>query len=440
MMSRSRRLVLPLATLVIVGLAISGCSSSAGNSAGSTGTADGVVKIEGPLIGADAKRLEQSWAGWEKTNHIKIQYTGSSNFQENIGGEAQQGNAPDLAIFEQPGLINDLATRGYIRKLPSSVQSTADTTFPSQWVGYTTVGDSDYGVPLLSNLNGWIFYSPSALAKLDQKVPTSWSQLLTLTEYLRAGSGQPPWCEGFDSNAASGALGASFVDDMVLREDGASVYDQWINHKISFSDPDILKAFNDAGEILQNKDWVNASFGGVKSIDTTTSAQVAEALESGKCDLSYEPSSFIDQLQTTSKGVETIGPQQQLWAFLLPAVSGSYTPFTQSGDFVAAFSSDSDTVKVQNYLASLSWAKSRMKLGGAISPAKGVIPSDTPDNLLNASVALMQGSQAATRLSAGDVMPSIVGEGTYLSGIVDWINGTPAPKVLSTIDGSWPKS
>ncbi|HEX4443591.1 MAG TPA: extracellular solute-binding protein [Galbitalea sp.] len=439
-MSSSRRIALPLAALAIVGLALTGCSSGSGNVGGSVGTADGVVRIEGPLIGADAKRLEQSWAGWEKANNIKIEYTGSANFQENIGGEAQQGNAPDLAIFEQPGLINDLAARGYIHTLPSQVKSTADKTFPSQWVGYTTVAGSDYGVPLLSSLNGWVFYSPSALSALNQKVPTSWSQLLTLSEYLRAGSGSPPWCEGFDSNASSGALGASFIDDMVLREDGTTVYDQWIDHKISFSDPDILKAFNDAGEILQNKDWVNSSFGGVTSIDKTTTAQVAKALESGKCDLSYEPSSFIDDLKTTSDGVETIGPQQQIWAFLLPSVNSGSTQFTQSGDFVAAFSSDSDTVKVQDYLASLSWAKSRMKLGGAISPAKGIIPSDTPDTLLNASVALMQGSEASTRLSAGDLMPSIVGEGTYLSGVVDWINGTPAPKVLSTIDGSWPKS
>lgn len=439
-MPKSRRLVLPLAAMAIVGIALSGCSSSIAAAGGAAGTADGVVKIEGPLIGQDATRLEQSWAGWEKANHITIEYTGSSNFQENIGGEAQQGNAPDLAIFEQPGLIDDLATRGYIRKLPASVQSTVDKTFPAQWVGYTTVGGADYGTPLLSSLNGWVFYSPSALAKLGQKIPTDWAQLLTLTEYLRAGSNSAPWCEGFDANASSGSVGASFVDDMVLREDGPDVYDQWVDHKVSFSNPKILKAFDDAGEILQNKDWVNAGFDGVKSINTTTSAQVARALESGKCDLSYESSSFLDQVKTTSNGVEMVGPQQQLWAFLLPPVTSGITPFTQSGDFVAAFSTDADTVKVQNYLSSLTWAKSRMKLGGAISPASGITPSDTPDNLLNASVALMEGSEAGTRLSAGDLMPAIVGEGTYLSGIVNWINGTSASKVASTIDGSWPKS
>jgi alpha-glucoside transport system substrate-binding protein len=439
MKSATRRIVLPIAALAILGLALSACSSGSAG-AGQTGTADGVVKIEGPLIGTDAKLLEQSWAGWEKANHIKIEYSGSSDFQEQIGGEAQQGNPPDLAIFEQPGLINDLAKLGYIQKLPATVKSTVDATFPAQWAGYTTVGSTDYAAPLLAKLNGWVFYSPAAFDKLNLKVPATFSDLLTLSEYVRANTDQPPWCEGFASDASSGATGENWINDLVLRQDGPAVYDQWTAHKIPFSDQAIQNAFNDAGEILQNRDWVNAGVGGVASINTTTTAQVASALESGKCLMTMQSSSFLDELEKSNKGVETVGPQQKIWAFILPPVNIGSTPFTVSGDFVAAFSSDSDTVKVQKYLASAAWAKSRVKLGGAISPAKSVIPSDSPDELLNASDVLLQSQTATVRLSASDLMPSVVGDGTFLSGMVDWINGTPMTKVLATIDGSWPKS
>jgi alpha-glucoside transport system substrate-binding protein len=439
MKSASRRIVPPIVALAILGLALSACSSSSPG-VGQTGTADGIVKIEGPLIGTDAKLLEKSWAGWEKTNHIKIEYSGSSNFEEQIGGEAQQGNPPDLAIFEQPGLINDLATRGYVRKLPASVQSAVDLTFPSQWVNYTTVGSTDYAAPLLAKLNGWVFYSPAAFKQLNLKVPTTWADLLTLSEYLRAKSNQPPWCEGFSSNASSGAAGEDWINDLVLRADGPAVYDKWVSHKIPFSDPAIQKAFDDAGEILQNRDWVNAGSGGVASINTTSTAQVAAALESGQCLMSLQSSSFIDDVTSASNGAAMIGPDQAIWAFTLPPISGGSTSVTVSGDFVAAFSTDADTVKVQNYLASNDWAKSRMYLGGAISPATAIGPADTPDPLLAASVTLMQDPKVTIRLSAGDLMPSVVGEGTFLSGMVDWINGTSTTKVLATIDGSWPKS
>jgi alpha-glucoside transport system substrate-binding protein len=439
--SAFRRFVLPLAAVAITCFTLTACSSgTAMVAAGHVGTADGVVKIEGPLIGTDALLLEKSWSAWEAANHITIQYTGSANFQEQIGGEAQQGNTPDLAIFEQPGLINDLATRGYIQKLPAAVQSTVNSTFPAQWNSYTTLSSGDYAAPLLAKLNGWVFYSPAAFASLGLKAPTTWDQLLTLTEYLRAKNSQPPWCEGFASDASSGAAGEGWIDDLVLREDGTAFYDQWVAHKVPFTDPAIQKAFSDAGEILQNKDWVNAGAGGVASINTTSTAQVATALESGKCLLTLQSSSFLDDLERTGDSSKDVGPSAKIWAFMLPPVTAGSNPYTVSGDFVAAFSNDADTVKVQDYLASAAWAKSRMSLGGAISPATSVSASDSPDVLLNASVALIQGAPADSRLSASDLMPSVVGEGTFLSGMVDWINGTPVSKVATTIDGSWPKS
>ncbi len=213
-----------------------------------------------------------------------------------------------------------------------------------------------------------MYYSPPAFSALGLKAPTDWAQLLTLTEYLRAKNAQPPWCEGFASDASSGAAGEAFVDDMVLREDGTAVYDQWVSHQIPFSDPAIQKAFADVGEILQNKDWVNAGAGGVASINTTTTAQVATALESGKCLLTLQSSSFLDDLERTGDTASDVGPSAKIWAFILPPVTPGSNPYTVSGDFVAAFSNDADTVKVQNYLASAAWAKTRMSLGRSDQP------------------------------------------------------------------------
>ena len=439
MKSLSRRTGASLAALVAMGLLLAGCSNAA--TAGNSGTADGVVKIQGPLIGTDAALLEKSWAGWEATNHIKIEYTGSANFEEQIATEAQQGNTPDLAVVQQPGLINDLAKLGYLQKLPSAVLTTVKANFGSDWNSYTTVNGSDYAAPLLASLNGWVVYSPSKFTKLGLKVPQNWSELLTLTEYLRSNANTAPWCEGFDTDADSGSTGASMVADMVLREDGPAVYDQWVAHKIKFTDPAIQKAFSDVGEILQNKTWVNAGSGGVKTINTTTPAQVAKALESGTCDLSYEPSSFFGQLEDSTNGTASLGPASDLWAFVLPSMTSSAAPtMTVGGDFVAAFSNDSDTQKVQAYLASTAWAKKRMSLGGAISPNKHVLYYETPSQLQTESLSLMRLPNAVIRFDAGDLMPSVVGDGSFLTGIVDWINGKPAATVESTIDGSWPSS
>ena len=435
----SRRTVASVAALAAVVLVLAGCASS--SSTGNVGTADGIVKIQGPIIGTDATQLEKSWSAWEAANHIKIEYTGSSNFEEQIATEAQQGNTPDLAIVAQPGLVNDLAKLHYLQKLPASVQSAVDSNFTKDWNGYTTVDGTQYAAPLLASLDGWVVYSPSKFTKLGLKVPQTWNDLLTLTEYLRSNANTAPWCEGFDTDADSGSTGASMVADLVLREEGPTVYDAWVSHKTTFTDPAIQKAFADVGEILQNKDWVNAGSGGVKTINTTTPAQVAKALESGACDLSYEPSSFFSQLDDSGNGTASVGPASDLWAFVLPSMENSKsTSLTVSGDFVAAFSNDSDTQKVQAYLASTAWAKKRMSLGGAISPNKHVLYYETPSQLQTESLSLMRLPKATIRFDAGDLMPSVVGDGSFLTGIVDWINGKSTSSVVSTIDGSWPNS
>jgi alpha-glucoside transport system substrate-binding protein len=436
--SSRRRRVAPLASIVVVGIALAGCSSTSSIAAVNVGKADGVVRIGGSLTGADATKLEESWATWASSNHIKIEYTGSSDFAEEIGTEAQKGQAPDLAIFEQPGLLNDFAKRGYIKPIPAGVKTAVTQNFAPQWATYTTVDGVDYGAPLLATLKGWVWYSPRQFAKWGVSVPKTWAELATLTEKIRGTIQGPPWCAGFDSGASSGDDGTDWIEDLVLREDGPSVYDQWVAHKIPFSDPRITKAFDDVGSILQNENYVNAgSKAGVASIATTKQSEVAQALQSGTCALTHESSSFDGDLQ--ERGSSTvIGPQGDYWAFMLPPMHEGDVPVTGGGDFVAAFTDDSDTIKVQQYLASTAWASSRVSIGGVISPNRGISSSAASSPLLQKSIQLLQSPKTTFRFDGSDLMPSIVGSGSFWTEMVNWVRGTTTAKVASEIDGSWP--
>jgi alpha-glucoside transport system substrate-binding protein len=426
-----------IAGAALIALVLSGC---AGASSGSptVGTADGVVTIQGSLVGKDATLLEKSWAAWEKANHITIRYTGSANFDEQIGGEAQQGNAPDLGVFEQPGLIRDLEAHGYIQKLPATVAATVKSNFPADWARYTTFGGAQYGAPLLATLNGWIFYSPKQFKSLGVSVPTTWPGLINLTQTIESDTGAPAWCEGFSADSSSGATGTDWIEDLVLRQDGPKVYDEWVNHTIPFTDPRIERAFSDVASLLLDKANVNAGIGGVSSIDTATTANVATALESGKCVLTHQSSSFGTALTTKTGAPAVVSPTGDYWAFMMPGFSDGLSPVTYGGDFVAAFSNDSDTQKVQAYLASTAWANSRVSLGDATSPDINVSPGEPSTLLAQQSTVLLQQYGRVFRFDGSALMPSVVGAGTFLTGMVDWVNGTPAQKVLSTIDGSWP--
>ena len=133
----------------------------------------------------------------------------------------------------------------------------------------------------MASVKGFIWYSPSQFKEWGVEVPTTWQELLDLTKTIQQKTGKAPWCAGFGSDAATGWPGTDWVEDLVLRQAGPDVYDQWVKHEIPFNDPQIKKAFDAVGEILLNPDYVNAGFGDVKSINTTPFGDPARALGDG---------------------------------------------------------------------------------------------------------------------------------------------------------------
>ena len=436
MTPRTFRVAAPIALLAAAAVVLAGCSGPVADRANPT--PPHVVTIEGPITDHDADLLSASWASWEKANHITILYTGTPDFESSIAVEAQQNNAPDLAIFAQPGIVVDLAQHGLLQPVPSQVSSNIAKNFPAAWAGYTTSGGSNYAAPLLASVNGWVFYSPKEFASWGVSVPKTWADLLALTKTIQTKTGSAPWCDGFSLGAQSGEAGVSWIDDLVLREDGAKVYDEWVNHQIPFTDKRIAKAFGDASQILLNPAYVNGGVGGVSSINDATTPRVASALESGKCALTHQPSSFVNQLTNAKGNQASMGPNGDYWAFPLPPITAGTTSVTGSGYFVSAFSTSADTIKVQQYLSSTAWAKSRVKLGGAISPDLSLPASTDATPLDRASTRLLQSKSTVFRFDAGALMPAVVGSGTFLTGMVNWIKGTPTSAVLQSVNESWP--
>jgi alpha-glucoside transport system substrate-binding protein len=422
--------------MVAAAMVLSGCAGQVQQRANAT--PPHVVTVEGPITDHDADLLSASWKAWEKANNITILYTGTPEFESTIAVEAGANNAPDLAIFAQPGFVKDLASRGLLEPLPSAVTANVKKNFPAAWAQYTTTGGSNYAAPLLASVNGWVFYSPKQFAKWGVTVPKTWADLLALTKQVQAKTGQAPWCEGFSEGAQSGEAGVSWIDDLVLREDGAKVYDEWVAHQIPFTDKRIAKAFNDASELLLNPSYSNGGIGDVKSINDATTPRVASALESGKCAMTHQPSSFVNQLTNAAGTQASISPNGDYWAFPLPPMATGSTPVTGGGYFVSAFSTSADTIKVQQYLSSSAWAVSRVKLGGAISPDLSLPASTDATPLEQASTRLLQDKGTIFRFDAADLMPAVVGSGTFLTGMVDWINGTSTRAVQKSVNLSWP--
>jgi len=421
-------------------MVLTGCASGSSGTGGpgDSGDADGVVTIYGTIADTEAELLEESWADWEDQNGIDIQYEASKEFEAQISIRAQGGNAPDIAIFPQPGLLADLASRDFIQPAPTSVQANVEQYWSADWAAYATTGDTLYGAPLMASVKGFVWYSPAQFAEWGVEIPETWDELLTLTQTIADKTGTAPWCAGFGSDAATGWPGTDWIEDLVLREAGPETYDKWVSHEIPFSDPAIVSAFDSVGDILLNPEYVNAGFGDVKSINSTPFGDPARALGDGTCALHHQASFFDGFIQDPKNGNATVGPDADIWAFVTPSVEAGGNAVTGGGEIVGAFSNDEETIKVQEYLSSPEWANSRVKLGGVISANNGLDPASASSPILQEAITILQDPDTTFRFDASDLMPGVVGAGAFWTGMVDWVNGKSTEDVLSTIDASWP--
>src|SRR5687767_13519925 len=69
------------------------------------------VVVVGPELENELGNIQDAFAPFEAANDIEVVVTGSSSFEERIGGQVTEGRPPDIALFPQPGLLLDHADR-----------------------------------------------------------------------------------------------------------------------------------------------------------------------------------------------------------------------------------------------------------------------------------------------------------------------------------------
>ena len=440
-MSR-RRWIAPLAVIGVAAFALTGCAEGGGNTGGGTesGAAGGTVRISGGITGSEADALQKVFDDWSKDSGVTVQYTGDKGFEGNIVTKVTGGDAPDIAIVPQPGLLKTLVETGEVKAAPQSVEDNVDANWSPDWKKYGTFDDTFYAAPMLANIKGYVWYQPAKFKEWGVEVPKTWDDQIALTKTIQEKTGAAPWCAGFESGDASGWPGTDWIEDLVLRQSGADVYDQWVAGDVKFTDPQIADAFTAVGDILLNPSYVNAGFGDVKSINDTAFGDVAAKVADGSCPLTHQASfltaNFLT-VQTADGKTPEIGPDGDVYAFVLPGYEEGSATIEVGGEFVAGFSDSEATEKVLDFMSSPEFADARVSEGGAISANLKADPSKASSEFLTEAMKLLQDPNTTVRFDASDLMPATVGSGSFWKGMVDWIDGKDQATVLEDIQAGY---
>jgi len=429
-----------------------GSTSGASSSGGATltgackqysayaGHSGSTVTMFGSILSPESDSLNKSWADFQKCTGITIKYTGSNTFESDLPVKVNGGNAPDLAIIPQPGLLQQMVQTGSVKAPPQqTVQNEAN--WPAIWKTYGSVNGTFYAAPMSANMKSLVWYSPSFFKQHNYTVPTTWSDLMSLSAKMATdmkASGGKSWCGGINSGTASGWPATDWLEEAVLGSYGGDVYDKWISHDIKFSDPQIQDAMKTVASYMQNPDWVNGGYGDVKTIASTTFQNAGFPILKNKCGMLQQASFYEAQWP---KGTKT-GPTGDVFAFYLPAVKSSVkTPVEGGGEFVTAFADRPEVQAVQNYLSTPEWADSRIKVApGWVSANTKVDQKLYTDPIDQLSAKYLANPSATFRFDASDAMPAAVGSGAEWKAMVDWFgSGMSIPDVAKEIDAAWPQ-
>lgn len=388
------------------------------------------VSIYTPITDAEADAYEAAWAPFVECTGIQVKYEGSNDFEAQIEVRVSGGDAPDIAVFPQPGLM----ARYQEQMIPASaeLEALASEGWSEDWLQYGTLDGQLYAQPLSANLKSLVWYSPTQFSENGYEIPGTWDELISLSDTI-ADSGMKPWCAGIDSGDATGWPVTDWVEDMLLRESGGDVYDQWVNHEIPFNDPAIVAAVDKAGSILKNEDYMNGGYGDVSSMAGVSFEEGGLPIAAGECALHRQASFYSAQWPDEVE----VGPEGDVFAFHLPGNTADETPLLGGGEFVAAFRDAPEVDAFRQYLSSDLFANARMKTGPWASSHSGADAANATDPLMEMTVELFSDPEAEFRFDGSDLMPGDIGSKAFLEEMTEWIKGKSTEDALDAVEKAW---
>ena len=378
-------------------------------------------------------QLVKAYEAFEKCTGADVEHEGSGEFEAQLKVRIDGGNAPDIAVIPQPGLMADLARQGKLVAEPE-VGTYVKENFLT---GYDLIGSVDgqfYGAPLSANVKSLVWYNPQKFKEKGYTVPTTLDEMMTLSEKIKTDGGKA-WCNGIESGTATGWPVTDWIEDFVLRLSGADVYDQWVQHKIPFNDPQIKAATDAVGGYIKNDDFVK---GGVKSAAVTSFQNGGLPILDGGCYMYRQASFYANQFPD---GTDISENGTANWFYLPVAKAGDPKVMLTGGEFMAITKgNDRPEVKdTQLFMTSADYANARAAEGAWISANKGLDIAAIPDKSDQDFANLLLSSDAA-RFDGSDSMPGAVGSGTFWKQATAWITGESTDDFLKNVNDSWPKA
>jgi alpha-glucoside transport system substrate-binding protein len=406
------------------------------------------VSLQTQWIGGEGIAFAESVAAFEAATGIDIQIDSvGSGHEPLLRIRVEGGSPPDIAQIAQPAAMANYARADRLVALDFM----AGDRFTADYGGTIDMGTVDgtvYGLPYKLDSKSVVWYPINAFEAAGYEVPTTWEELIALSDRIVADGNGSPWCISIEHGAATGWVATDWIEDVLLRTAPREVYTQWVNHEIPFNDPHIKNAFDHVAQIWFTPGY---AYGGSDYINGTWVGQTMDPMFEG--DLStpacwmQKQATWYDAFYPDAPGrTSTDVPSkfvtgEDVGLFYFPPIDPQYgNPALGGGDLLMMFADRPEVRAVMQFLATpegiYQWVRS-----GGVTSANASTPAEWYTGNYKAEVGGgIIANATSFAFDGSDLMPTEVGSGSFWQGMIDWIaaNGTNTDEVLQAIEESWP--
>ena len=385
---------------VAAGLSFSAASSLLAACDGGSAPVDS-IDVLNVWSGEELDAFQEVVKPFEKAHGIKINLESTRNLNVALTIRVRGNDPPGVAIVPNPPQLRQLASQNLLYRLDTFLDMRKmRSDYHSDWLDLASYNGHLYALVYKAANKGTIWYSPMRFKALGYPIPSTWDELIALSNEI-ARSGKYPWAIGVENGTASGWPAADWVAEIYLKQFGPDLYDQWVNHQIPWTHSSVRHAFQLFGQIVGGKHYVKNAPQAV--------------LNTGYDVACYEPFSTPPQAYMDYLGDFATGFITNRFPNAQPGIDFNFFPFptldtryagavTGGADLVVAMRNNDAVHKFMTYLATASAQAIWVKLGGATSVNKEVDLGDYPNDVARASASML--IQATTfRFGAGDLMP-----------------------------------
>jgi alpha-glucoside transport system substrate-binding protein len=352
------------------------------------------VTVIGTWTDAEQESFLAMVAPWEEETGNTVKYQGTRAINDILAAGIPTGVLPDLAGLPGPGQMAEYAAAGALQPLDDVLDiDTYESETSPALVELGKVEDQTYGIFIKAAVKGLIWYNPTHHDYGDSP-PATWDDLVAQgTE--NQGDAEALWCLGIESGDASGWPATDWIENILLRQAGPDLYNQWWAGEVPWTDPAIQEAFETYVEV------VDSAYGGGTNAVATKFDLAGDPLfaDPPGCALFHQASfitglgAFVDQ---------TAG--QTYDAFPFPAFNDEYANAVEgAGDLFGMFHDTEAAKSLMRYLVTAEAQDIWVQRGGALSPNANA--TSYPDDI-SALMGGMLTEAEALVFDASDQMPT----------------------------------